>query len=125
MYQINTTYNSGKQSDPLTFSVMPRMYFFHIIIIALVVSSCSPDLPEEVAIAYNDLPDELDYNVHVKPVLSDKCFACHGPDPGKRKAELRLDIPEVAFASLPENPGKVAIDPGNLRGSELFHRILS
>jgi len=78
-----------------------------------------------VAIAYKDLPPRLDYNIHVKPVLSDKCFACHGPDKAKQKAGLRLDVPEIAFAALLENPGKVAIDPGNLNGSELFHRIIS
>jgi hypothetical protein len=92
---------------------------------ALLLNSCSPDLPDDVSTAYENLPDQVDYNLHVKPILSDKCFACHGPDPGKRKAELRLDIPEAAFAILPKNPGKVAIDPGDLDGSELFHRILS
>src|SRR5688500_16010757 len=103
-----------------------RLYYFFIIVIAIrFLTSCSPDLPEEVAIAYDDLPDHLDYNLHVKAILSDKCFACHGPDKGKRKAELRLDIPEGAFESLPESPGKVAIDPGNVDGSELFHRIIS
>lgn len=102
---------------------MHRFCFLLLWITGMV--SCSPDLPEEIAIAYKDLPDGLDYNLHLKPILSDKCFACHGPDRGKRKAELRLDIPEAAFASLPESPGKVAIDPGNVNGSELFHRILS
>lgn len=87
--------------------------------------ACSPDLPEDVAIAYKALPEKLDYNKDVKPVLSDKCFACHGPDKAKQKAGLRLDIPASAFGELPESPGKVAIDPGNLQGSELFHRILS
>jgi len=87
--------------------------------------ACSPDLPEDVAAAYQALPEKLDYNKDVKPVLSDKCFACHGPDKGKQKAGLRLDLPASAFGELPENPGKVAIDPGNLQGSELFHRILS
>jgi hypothetical protein len=87
--------------------------------------SCSVPLPEDVANAYAELPDKLDYNIHVKPVLSDKCFACHGPDKAKQKAGLRLDLEQVALAELPENPGKVAIDPGNPEGSELFYRILS
>jgi hypothetical protein len=104
---------------------MRQFYFFALLITTSVLVCCSPDLPEDVAVAYQDLPERMDYNLHVKPVLSDKCFACHGPDPGKRKAELRLDIPEAAFASLPESPGKVAIDPGNVDGSELFHRIIS
>jgi len=87
--------------------------------------SCGPKLPEDVQLAYNELPEKLDYNQHVKPVLSDKCFACHGPDKAKQKAGLRLDMKEAAYGKLPENPGKVAIDPGNLSGSEFFHRIMS
>ncbi len=87
--------------------------------------SCSPDLPDDVAAAYKELPDKIDYNLHVKPVLSDKCFSCHGPDKAKQKAGLRLDIDTFAYAALPESPGKVAIDPGSLQGSELYHRIVS
>src|SRR5690349_17499694 len=67
---------------------------------------------------------KVDFNLHVKPILSDKCFACHGPDKGKRKAGLRLDVPEIATSRLPES-GNVAIAPGNLNRSELFHRIIS
>lgn len=111
--------------DRITHIVMCRFFCLLLGITALFLASCSPDLPEEVAIAYKDLPDGLDYNLHVKPILADKCFACHGPDKSKRKAELRLDLSEFAFASLPETPDKVAIHPGNLDGSELFHRILS
>jgi hypothetical protein len=109
---------------PLIRQIIFRLWDL-LIITAVFLSSCSPDLPDDVGAAYKDLADQLDYNLHVKPVLSDKCFACHGPDPGKRKAELRLDMAEAAFANLPESPGKVAIDAGNLKGSELFHRILS
>jgi hypothetical protein len=75
--------------------------------------------------AYDALSGSLDYNTDVKPILSDKCFACHGPDKAKQKAGLRLDIAKFAYAELPEDKGKVAINPGDLAGSELFHRILS
>jgi hypothetical protein len=67
----------------------------------------------------------MDYNQHVKPILSDKCFACHGPDKAKQKAGLRLDQSVAAYALLPESPGKVAIAPGKLAKSEVFHRIIS
>ena len=87
--------------------------------------SCAPDLPKEVLAAYENLPTKIDYNLHVKPILSDKCFSCHGPDKNKQKAGLRLDMQLAAFAGLPESPGKVAINPGSLNGSELFHRIMS
>lgn len=94
-------------------------------LVIFLMISCSPDLPESVEMAYTNLPDQIDYNIHVKPILSDKCFSCHGPDKAKQKAGLRLDIASIAFDELPESPGKVAIDPGDLNGSELFHRILS
>jgi Protein of unknown function (DUF1553)/Protein of unknown function (DUF1549)/Planctomycete cytochrome C/Concanavalin A-like lectin/glucanases superfamily len=92
---------------------------------ALLLIACSPDLPQDVSDAYNNLPDKLDYNLHVKPILSDKCFTCHGPDKAKQKAGLRLDMADSAYQELPESPGKVAIDPGDPSDSELFHRILS
>jgi Protein of unknown function (DUF1553)/Protein of unknown function (DUF1549)/Concanavalin A-like lectin/glucanases superfamily/Planctomycete cytochrome C len=108
-----------------------KLFFMRCLIILLLLVatsclvSCSPDLPKEVALAYRELPGKLDYNLHVKPILADKCFACHGPDKAKQKAGLRLDMDSSAFAELPENPGKVAIKPGSLNGSEFFHRIIS
>ncbi|NIJ54340.1 hypothetical protein FHS68_003522 [Dyadobacter arcticus] len=92
---------------------------------SLLFFSCSPELPEDVEIAMNELPEELDYNRHVKPVLSDKCFACHGPDKAKQKAGLRLDMAESAFVKQSKKSGRVAINPGDLADSEFFHRIVS
>lgn len=89
------------------------------------LAACGPDLPKEVELAYRELPEKIDYNLHVKPILSDKCFSCHGPDKANQKAGLRLDTDSSAYGELPESPGKYAIDPGNPDGSELFHRILS
>ncbi len=84
-----------------------------------------PALPADVAAEYRKIKSPLDYNQHVKPILSDKCFACHGPDKAKQKAGLRLDQANAAYAILPESPGKVAIAPGKLNKSEVFHRIIS
>ena len=53
---------------------------------------CMNHIPEEMVHEKSKLPDNIDYNFHVKPILSDKCFACHGPDAGNRKANLRLDF---------------------------------
>ena len=53
-----------------------------------------PKLPEDINKEYLKLPSLIDYNEHVKPILSDKCFSCHGPDKAKQKAGLRLDIAE-------------------------------
>lgn len=84
-----------------------------------------PKLPEDINKEYLKLPSVIDYNEHVKPILSDKCFSCHGPDKAKQKAGLRLDIAESAYGPLPESPGKVAIYPGNINKSELYYRIIS
>jgi len=94
-------------------------------VVIIYFHSPSVELPSDVKQAYDALPKSPDYNTDVKPILSDKCFACHGPDKAKQKAGLRLDIAQFAYAELPEDKGKVAIDPGDLTGSELFHRILS
>ena len=90
----------------------------------VLVYSCKPDLPEEVEFAAEKLPDQLDFNLHVKPILSDNCFFCHGPDQNKLKAGLRLDQENIATQPLSES-GLTAINPGNLNKSELVHRILA
>src|SRR5262245_24135302 len=62
--------------------------------------------------------DKVEFNRDVRPILSDNCFACHGPDKNKRKAKLRLDDRAVAG-------GKGAIGPGTVDESELVSRIFS
>ncbi|HLT06780.1 MAG TPA: PSD1 and planctomycete cytochrome C domain-containing protein [Cyclobacteriaceae bacterium] len=69
--------------------------------------------------------DQVSYNFHVRPILSDNCFACHGPDANKREAGLRLDEPEAAYAALKDNPEFHAIVPGDPNKSEALRRILS
>lgn len=69
--------------------------------------------------------DQISYNFHIRPILSDKCFACHGPDANKREADLRLDTEEGAFTGLKESPGKFALVSGDLEKSEVYHRINS
>ena len=64
----------------------------------------------------------VSFNREVLPILSDKCFHCHGPDKDKREAGLRLDVREEA---LKENDGVIAIVPGNAKESEAILRILS
>jgi hypothetical protein len=71
------------------------------------------------------LPETVSYNFDIRPILSDKCFACHGPDAKKRKASLRLDIGDSALAPLKETKGAFAIVPGKPEESELYKRISS
>ncbi|MCG8650806.1 MAG: hypothetical protein MI861_13290, partial [Pirellulales bacterium] len=60
---------------------------------------------------------ELSFNRDVRPILSDACFFCHGPDPAHREAGLRLDVEEDAK--------ELAIVPGKVEQSELVARITS
>ncbi|WP_246628764.1 PSD1 and planctomycete cytochrome C domain-containing protein [Algoriphagus marincola] len=69
--------------------------------------------------------DQISYNFHIRPILSDKCFACHGPDANKREAGLRLDTETGAFEALKESPGKFALVAGDPNASEVYHRIIS
>ena len=48
------------------------------------------------------IPEKINFNFHVKPIISDKCFACHGPDEKERKANLRLDT-EKGLYKISEN----------------------
>src|SRR5688500_7700213 len=68
---------------------------------------------------------KVDFNYHVKPILSDKCFACHGPDEKKRQAGFRLDTEEGAFKALKDDPHNFTIVRGNPDSSYLVKRIFS
>ncbi|MFO0801691.1 MAG: PSD1 and planctomycete cytochrome C domain-containing protein [Gemmataceae bacterium] len=66
--------------------------------------------------------DAIDYNRDVRPILSDACFTCHGPDAKTRRAKLRLDLPEEAT----KKRGLIyAIKPGDLKESNSWDRIIS
>ena len=70
----------------------------------------------------SNVPETIDFNFHVNPILSDKCFACHGPDDKQRKANLRLDTKEGLY-QMTEDLIKRVIDLDNLEESEMIRRI--
>ncbi|WP_317131634.1 DUF1553 domain-containing protein [Pareuzebyella sediminis] len=91
-----------------------------------ILASCNGiELPEDVAVAYGDLPEKVDFNLHVKPILSDKCFICHGPDQSKVKGGLQLHLRELAYAESKNTPGIYAIRPKEPANSEIIRRILT
>ena len=56
--------------------------------------------------------EPISFNKHIRPILADRCFSCHGPDAANRKAGLRLDQQQYATGKL-EDSGNIAIVPGN------------
>ena len=91
----------------------------------VLLEGCQPkkvDFPEEIA---KQLPKEIDYNLHIKPLLSDRCFACHGPDKNAQKAGLGLHTQEGATKPLGDEQDRVAIVSGDPHSSEVFARMFT
>ena len=90
--------------------------------IASVLAITALAMPGNLAPSAPDSPafSTVEFNRDIRPILSDHCFQCHGPDAAKRKADLRLDQEASAKA---DRDGRRAIVPGDLDGSELYRRI--
>jgi hypothetical protein len=98
-----------------------RGYFFLLpVFFAMVVFFCLPSCKQE---SMQALPAQVDFNFHIKPILVQKCYLCHGPDPSSREAGLRLDLKEGATMLL--ESGKTAIVPSAVHKSALMDRITS
>ncbi|PYR24097.1 MAG: hypothetical protein DMF92_23325, partial [Acidobacteria bacterium] len=69
-------------------------------------------------------PDLVDFNWHIRPILAENCFQCHGPDAKNRQANMRLDVAEEAYAERggPARPHRPIV-PGDPDTSEVLRRI--
>lgn len=111
---------------PLAFSgfpMKPITIFALFICLGLVGTAAQPVAPAPRP-KPGPAPGErvIEFNRDVRPILADACFACHGFDAKSRKAKLRLDTPDGAFAPRKD---LAAIKPGNLDESEVWNRITS
>ena len=71
------------------------------------------------------VPDKIDFTFDVKPILSDRCFKCHGPDKNAIEGGLSLNTAEDAYTALGKNKDHYAIVPGDVKKSELVNRIFT
>jgi hypothetical protein len=105
--------------------MITRNFLLHISIgflVGSIVFSCGERSLNEQDLP---LPNEVSYNLHIRPILSENCFACHGPDANKREAGLRLDLPEEAFKALEESPGSFALVPKSPLKSHAYLRLIA
>src|SRR5436190_11240392 len=79
--------------------------------------------PASMGVCAESVPQSVEFNRDIRPILSDKCFTCHGPDAANRKTKLRLDIESGAKIEL--GNGRYAIVPGDPAQSELVRRVAS
>ena len=105
----------------------PRLFLLSV---ASCLLSCQEKPPAEAEVSpdadHVENGEEMlvDYNFHIRPILSDKCFFCHGPDEKNNKGKLRLDNSKDAYAALKESDG-YAIVPSDPHNSAVWQRIIT
>jgi hypothetical protein len=92
---------------------MPRLLFLCVLCASVVTP----------ALAEPPIPATIDFNRDVRPVLSDNCFFCHGPDKNKRKADLRLDTKDGLFTAIEKK--RFPAVPGHPEQSEIYKRVIT
>ena len=109
MFQYLVFFLQNVPCCPVRFQ-LSRLNFPSSIIFVLVVMACSAPILADQPIK---LPEKISFNAHIRPIMSDTCFTCHGPDEDDNPSGLRLDSFEMAT--------EAAIVPGDAKSSAVFN----
>ncbi|MFK7982454.1 MAG: PSD1 and planctomycete cytochrome C domain-containing protein [Saprospiraceae bacterium] len=107
-----------------------RLTFGYFLLLLFSLFACQQEMATEqtaskTSIKQPQIPDKIDFNFHVKPILSDRCFKCHGPDKNAVEGDLSLATKEDAFIALGKEKNRYAIIPHQADSSTLVHRIFT
>lgn len=114
----------------MTKNVMSQLFSIAAFVFAsCILCSCASEADKTIALEDGNketaIPEKIDFTFHVKPILSDRCFICHGPDKNAVEGDLSLHSAEEAYRALGELKDHAAIVPGNASKSSLVERIFS
>src|SRR5690606_29511216 len=103
------------------------LYSLLLCVPLLFILSCNQGIQSTVTTSNNAgngrIPAKIDFTFHVKPILSDRCFKCHGPDKNAIEGGLSLNTAQDAYTALGKKKDHYAIVPGDVENSELVKRI--
>ena len=103
--------------------VLPTLF------LVFALASCNTNTTSGKLVSLNEstkaLPKVIDFTFDVKPIISDRCFKCHGPDKNAIEGGLSLNTPEDAYKALGKSQDHFAIVPNNTQKSTLIERIYS
>ena len=108
----------------MQFDTMPRMLSCRVVVangLMLLSGLIAVTLAEPIRGAEPTVAGKVSFDRDVRPILSNHCWKCHGPDAKERKAGLRLD--QLDSATQPAESGKIAVVPNKPGASELLRRI--
>ncbi|MFO7845788.1 MAG: c-type cytochrome domain-containing protein, partial [Balneolaceae bacterium] len=107
--------------DKTSSRISLKFFSLLFLICSICLSGCTKK--EKVQVGNDSI--EIGYNREIRPILSENCFSCHGPDEQAREAGLRLDFREHALKLVQGNSNMQVIKPGYPDESELYKRITS
>lgn len=120
MYSEKAIFNFYKKYVVILFTICVTVFLSY---------SCKKNSPSNLSaqegVTTGYIPDSVDFVFHIKPILSDRCFKCHGPDKNAIEGGLSLHTPEGAYAALGKNKDHYAITPNTIDKSSLISRIYS